>query len=237
MTHAQESPRSNRGGAIMVRKEFILIMFILVIASVSAYYGGDIAYFDFSDYDNIENITYEYFGGDYNYDGLIMIIGEDNARLQIPINYHPDNFLVVFTLTQRVEIEEPECDSCSSGSSGGSVTKSKTITKTVYEDEPCEIVWECGDWSECFNETQNRTCEKVTNECNSSININSPEETQVCEVIEEEAVDEVGEVNEVIAKKGLHWIFKLFIGLLITLFIFSVIFVYWKDITKLFKKS
>jgi len=195
-----------------------LLMVILVSVTVSAYYGGTSIYYDFSNYDNIENISYEYVGGQFNYDGLEMSIYSSSATLHIPINYCEDNFGIVFEIVTKEEDNE-----CSGGSSGGS--SSVTITKIEYVDVDveCESSWECSGWSNCFNKTQKRECILLKNECNKTAE--SPIIIKNC-IEKNISIENSTIVTNIIEDKKDFEFNKIFIGAFLILIIILVIVIY-----------
>jgi len=218
--------------------KLVIYLWIVICFSitVSAYYGGNSIYYDFSEYENIENISYEYTGGLYNYDGLVMSVYSSSATLHIPINYREDNFSVIFEIVTRVETEEEDDDdsggSSGGGSSGGGSSSTTTVTRVEYVEDECESTWECSEWSVCFNKTQNRDCKIINNECNKTVEI--PDLVKGC--IEDNIISinnsEIIEVGEDKIDSGFHKIFSWIFGGLLVLLLIVIYLVYGDNIKK-----
>lgn len=88
------------------------------------------------------------------------------------------------------EKEKSESTKKSSLTSSTSKTSSSITAKATAKI--CDSNWTCGNWSECINGTQNRTCEDL-NDCDSIENM--PSISQDC-VVEETCFDGIKNQNE-----------------------------------------
>lgn len=226
-----------------MKNVFIVLILILSLGFTQAIsiYGGNSYVFSFSKFDNIQKIDYEYVGGNFNYDGLSMVLGSNYAILNIPLNYKPDNFTIIFTITQSEEYSG-DSNSGSSGSSGGSTT---TITKTVYEKVPCNMVWTCKNWSECNDGQQYRLCQILNDSCNvTQYNIGKPKNVRACSVENISNKSGINDTKNVSVEKpkirkvneNLSNIFKIIFFILVVIFASLIVFIYWNNITKFFNK-
>jgi len=122
-----------------------IIIGIALLSLVSAYYAGDVIVYDL----NEEIINCLIYNNNSNLEGLNLSWNNTEIIIDTEVNYKPDSF-TVGCFTWKSYFEE---DIVSGGSSGGGGTS-------------CYKSWVCGNWSECIDNFQNRTCELKYIKCN-----------------------------------------------------------------------
>jgi len=153
-----------------MEKQTIIMLGIclLSLTLVQAMYSGEIFYADLTnEIQNLQTVECEIINNNSNLEGLNFTFNNTGYVIDLVVNYKPDNFTVLCLLNGYKIIEELR-------GSGGSCYRN-----TDYD-------WECSNWSECFNDLQNRTC-KCYGNCGTTYG--QPNLTQECFTIDTDIID------------------------------------------------
>lgn len=191
-------------------KIVILLLGIFFLSFTSAIYAGECMEVNLSELDHSEDIFYIVTGNSLNLEGMNITLNSvtQNASICFVVNYCPDSFMITFFNKDKETIVEHHY-------SGGGGSSSCSYNE--------DFDWNCSDWSECVNETQNRTCKEYNN-CHTTYG--KPDETQSCSGGMVYVDNDVIVEDEIIEPPFKHPVYvKVLVGVILVLLIFSL----WRE--------
>ena len=196
-------------GLTEMRNEFLfLVLIVFSIAIVSSMYAGESETFDFG----FEIVNCSVINNSYNLNGLNLSWNNTNATISTVVNYKPDSFIISCWVIKQKIVEE---HIPSGGGGGGSCKYNKNFD------------WDCSEWGDCEDETQERIC-KYYNNCGNTYG--KPNEIKSCLIEEPEPDKDEPDEPEPIDENLIR------IYLLLLAIVVAIIFL-WYMILKKYKKK
>ena len=127
----------------MKTQTIAIVLGIVLISLASAMYSGESKTFDFE----FEIVNCSITENTYDLEGLTLTWNNTNVTISTVVNYKPDNFTISCWVTKYGKVEERS----HSGGRGISCRPQK------------DFDWNCGEWGDCINGTQTRTCKEDNN--------------------------------------------------------------------------